>query len=60
MKIAIGTCFFAKGNVNINSGHLTKIRYKNDLCTKANVFIKECIDHEELKYYKKIVSEPTI
>lgn len=31
MKITIRTGLFAKWNVNINTGHLAKIGYKNDL-----------------------------
>jgi len=33
MKVAITTGFLTKRNMDINAGHLAKIRYKNDLCT---------------------------
>jgi hypothetical protein len=31
MKVAIGTGFFAEGDVDVNSGHPTKVRDKNKI-----------------------------
>jgi hypothetical protein len=45
MKVTVGTGFFTERDVDIDSGHLAKIRYKNDLLTE-NVFIQEGVDDE--------------
>lgn len=41
MKIAIGAGFFAEGDVDVNSGHLTKVRYKNDFCTEEISLLRD-------------------
>lgn len=48
MKVAIVTGLFTKRNMNIDTGHLAKIRYKNDLCAEGNVFNQKYGGHKEL------------
>jgi hypothetical protein len=38
------------------SGHLAKIRYKNDLCTEENVYIQEYGDYKELIRLAKVIT----
>nr|WP_294874492.1 hypothetical protein [uncultured Pedobacter sp.] len=56
MKVAIATGFLAKRNMDINAGHLAKIRYKNDLCTEENVCIQEYRDYKELIRLAKVIT----
>jgi hypothetical protein len=56
MKVAIATGFLAKRNMDINAGHLAKIRYKNDLCTEENVCIQEYGDYKELIRLAKVIT----
>ena len=48
MKVAIVTGLFTKRNMNIDTGHLAKIRYKNDLCAEDNVISQKYGEHKEL------------
>ena len=39
MKIAIGTGLFTEGDVDVDSGHLAKIRYKNKIYVYDDIFL---------------------